>query len=82
MTSQSGAEICSAEACPRQWVGDEPPRYEVVIARHIKGNQKAKVKMQNDKAKLNKRLKCKRQKYKAKIKDQFSKAFLSFELSF
>ena len=33
MASQSDAEICSAEACPRQWVGDEPPRYEVVIAR-------------------------------------------------
>jgi len=34
----------------------------------LKENQKAKVKMQNDKATVNKRLKCKRQKYRAKIK--------------
>jgi hypothetical protein len=31
-------------------------------------SRKAKIKMQNDKAALNKRLKCKMKKYRAKIK--------------
>jgi hypothetical protein len=42
----------------------------------LKENQKAKVKMQNGRATLNKRLKCKRQEYRAKIKT------LNFDLSF
>jgi len=36
--------------------------------------QRAKVKMQNDRAAVNKRLKCKMQKYRVKVK-----TFLSFD---